>query len=388
MGGRRLRVAMIAGIPVGISPWWLLIVALLTASLSAGYFPGRVPGIGPAAAVGLALASVLLVFAGVLAHEFAHALVARRHGVVIDEIDLWLLGGVARMRNQPRRPGDELRFALAGPALTAVLALAFGAAAWALRPSAPAALRAFVDYQLQVNLAIAGFNLLPALPLDGGRAARALAWKRTGDLQRATVAAARAGRAIGFALIYLGAFAVILGVAAGLWMALLGGFLIVAATGEQRVAELEAALAGLTAEDVMSTPAVAVSEDLPSVAPDESTAALLERPAFLRIGRAVVVDAARRPLGVVSLSDLQGRVPAASGGPAHPRDQSPPEVTHMSAIGPVRRDARAGAPRRRMPDVGPSQRPLPPRRRPRPRPVPPRMPDVGPLPLHDGAPRR
>ena len=360
MPGRSIRIARIAGIPVGISPWWLLVVALLTWSLSVGYFPQAAPGLSTAASVAFALASVLTLFAGILAHEFGHALVARRAGVEIEEIDLWLLGGVARMRTQPKRAGDELRFALAGPAVTAVLAIVFGAA-WALSAGAPDALRAFVAYQTQVNVAIVGFNLLPALPLDGGRVARALIWQRTGDLRRATVLAARAGRWIGYALIYLGALGVLVGAFIGLWSAVIGLFVVAAATAEQRQVELETALDGLTAADLMSVPVVAVdaSATLAEVreairrygyavfpvvdgtgalvgvldakrtvgAPDEATAGaladradalvlrpgdpvrpLLERQAFLDLGRAIVVDAQRRPLGVVSITDMERRM--------------------------------------------------------------------------------
>ena len=126
MPGRSLKVARIAGIPVGISPWWLAIVALITWSLGAGYYPVEVKGIASLASYGLGLASVLLLFASILAHEFGHALVARRRGVQIEEIDLWLLGGVSRMKGQPKTPGDELAFALAGPVVTAVIAAVFG----------------------------------------------------------------------------------------------------------------------------------------------------------------------------------------------------------------------------------------------------------------------
>jgi Zn-dependent protease len=367
MAGRSLRIARIAGIPVGVSPWWLLIVALLTWSLAAGYFPERAPGIAAAAAVTLALASVLTLFAGILAHEFAHALVARRAGVEIVEIDLWLLGGVARMRNQPRRAVDELRFALAGPALTAVLALAFGACLWALSPTAPDALRAFVAYQVQVNIAIALFNLLPALPLDGGRAARALLWWRTGDLRRATALASRAGRWIGYGMVYFGALVILVGYVGGLWLVVVGMFLVVAATAERQHVELQAAVEGLSAGELMSTPAVPLPARLPlsearaairasglpvfpvvedsgvvvgvldarhaaeqgtvgeaaardpalRLGPDEPAAGLLERPAFLREGWAVVVDALGRPLGIVSIADLQRRQNAQR--PAGPR---------------------------------------------------------------------
>jgi Zn-dependent protease len=185
MLGRSFKVARIARIPVGISPpWWLVIVALITWSLGAGYYPVEVNGIAPLASYGLGLASVLLLFASILAHEFGHALVARRRGVEIEEIDLWLLGGVSRMRGQPRTPGDELAFALAGPAVTAVVAVVF-AAVWLLLPrSAPSWLRALIVYEAEVNAVILAFNLIPAFPLDGGRVARALLWRRSGDISR------------------------------------------------------------------------------------------------------------------------------------------------------------------------------------------------------------
>src|ERR1035438_4803576 len=122
MPGRSFRIARIAGIPVGVSPWWLVIVALITWSLGASYFPEEISGIAPGASYALGLASALLLFASILAHEFGHAIVARRHGVKIEEIDLWLLGGIARMSGSPKTAGDELRFALAGPAVTAVVA--------------------------------------------------------------------------------------------------------------------------------------------------------------------------------------------------------------------------------------------------------------------------
>ncbi|MBV9799609.1 MAG: hypothetical protein JO039_16300 [Solirubrobacterales bacterium] len=108
MPGRTFKVGRIAGIPVGISPWWLVIVALCTWSLGSGYFPAEVKGISSLASYGLGLASVLLLFASILAHEFGHALVARRRGVEVEEIDLWLLGGVSRMRGRPMTADDEL----------------------------------------------------------------------------------------------------------------------------------------------------------------------------------------------------------------------------------------------------------------------------------------
>src|SRR5271165_599283 len=181
MPGRSLRIARIAGIPVGVSPWWLAIVALITWSLGSSYFPEQVHAISPAAAYALGLASALLLFASILAHEFGHAIVARRHGIEVEEIDLWLLGGVSRMRGEAHDPGDELRYALAGPAVTAAVAACFGVAALLLPSSTPESVSAFIEYQFLINALILGLNLLPAFPLDGGRVLRAVLWSRLGS---------------------------------------------------------------------------------------------------------------------------------------------------------------------------------------------------------------
>jgi Zn-dependent protease len=248
---------------------------------------------------------VLVIFAGILAHELAHALVARRAGVEIEEIDLWLLGGVARMRTQPQRAVDELRFALAGPAVTAVLVALFGAAALLLPRDAAPALHAFVAYQWQVNAAIVAFNLLPALPLDGGRAARAILWRRTGDLRGATVVTALGGRGLGYAMIGLGTLAALAGYLAGVWGALVGFFLVVAAASERHQVDLAEAVEGLTASDLMSSPALAAPAEVPRIDADAPVQTLLESAAFQRLGRAVVVDADGRPLGVISITDIE-----------------------------------------------------------------------------------
>ncbi|MGO9882946.1 MAG: site-2 protease family protein [Solirubrobacteraceae bacterium] len=367
MPGRSFRIARIAGIPVGVSPLWLIIVALITWSLGASYYPGEVHGITPAQSYALGLGSALLLFASILAHEFGHALVARRRGVQIEEIDLWLLGGVARMSGQPKTAGDELRFALAGPAVTAVVTGLFGALALALPGSAPAALRALVGYQVEINLLILGFNLVPAFPLDGGRVARALLWRRSGDIAAATDAAARLGRAFGYLLIGFGVLLAFDGAPGGLWFAVIGVFLVIAAGAERVQQQVVSMFTGVSAGTVMSQPAVSVACDLAldeaagyfaryrftafpvtdsagrtkgmlgidqlervpaqhrrttavadvmnrdaSLLIGEQTDVghLLEQPGFAQFGRAVVVDHAGRPLGVVSLTDIQRTIRA------------------------------------------------------------------------------
>ena len=326
-------------------------------------------GIAPVAAYGLGLASALLLFASILAHELGHAVVARRHGIAVEEIDLWLLGGVAKMQGQPRHPGDELRFAAAGPAVTAAIAAVFGALVLVLPSSAPEALRALLTYQLEINAIILAFNLIPAFPLDGGRVARALLWRRSGDLNRATSVAATLGRGFGRVLIALGLVGVVFGQPAGLWFALIGFFLSMAAGAERRQQQIESTFSGVTVGELMSRPAVSVPaeltldeaarayfaphrysafpvvdrtgraigvltiERLMAMAPAEravilagraadrdaallidepaDVAVLLQRPAFGRVGRAVVVDRSGRPVGIVSMTDVQRAMRAA-----------------------------------------------------------------------------
>lgn len=388
MPGRSIRIARIAGIPVGISPWWVVIVVLFTWLLGDSYFPEVVHGISPATSYALGLASVLLLFVSILAHEFGHALVARRHGIEIEEIDLWLLGGVSRMRGEAHEPDDELRYAIAGPAVTAVIAACFGLAAALLPSSTPAIVRALIEYQAYVNVAILVLNLLPAFPLDGGRVLRALMWRRSGQVGRATERAASIGRGFGYVMIALGGVELLSGAPEGLWLALIGFFIVMAAGQQAMGAQVQAALSGVHARDLMSTPVVSIPErasatqaltdwfvpyrytafpvvdddgqavgllSLPQIERltrqqratrwageiadrdpsllvdgEEDVVRLLERPAFIRVGRAVVIDEGRRPIGLVSITDVQrtlrasqladagrdragGRAPAATG---------------------------------------------------------------------------
>ncbi len=363
MPGRSIRITRIAGIPVGVSPWWLAIVALITWSLGGSYFPEVVHGISPGASYALGLASALLLFASILAHEFGHALVARKHGIEVEEIDLWLLGGVSRMRGEAHDPRDELRYALAGPAVTAVIAAVFGVALALLPSSTPAVIRALVEYQVLVNSLILVFNLLPAFPLDGGRVLRSLLWRHSGEIGRSTQTAASVGRGFGYLMIFLGALEFIGGAPEGLWLALIGFFVVVAAGQQAAGAQVQAALSGVHASALMSSPAVSIPErtsleraesdyfaryrytafpvidaqgravgllslaTIEALAPQqraahhvaelaerdpqlivtagEDVARLLERPAFARVGRAVVIDEHSRPLGIVSITDVQ-----------------------------------------------------------------------------------
>jgi Zn-dependent protease len=303
MSLRSVRIGRLAGIPIGVQPLWLIVVVLIAWSLGAAYYPDQAPGVSAAGDYALGLLSALLLFASILLHELGHSVVARRHGVEIEEIDLWLLGGVARMKGYPKTAGDELRFALAGPAVTLAIALGFGLLAAALPASTPDAIEALVAYQLFVNAAILVFNLLPAFPLDGGRVARALIWKRSGDLQRATATAATVGRGFGYLMVGLGVFGTAAGAIGGLWLAVVGVFVILAAKAEEGGLRVRTAFEGREAGRFVSFPAVTVPAGI-------SVAEALERCFVPYRYTAFPVIEDGRPVGLIDVAHVE-RVPAA-----------------------------------------------------------------------------
>jgi Zn-dependent protease len=241
MGGgvtSSVRLGRIAGIEIGAHWSWLLVVALLVWSLADGVFPQTHPDLSPGTHLVMAVAAAILFFVSITLHELGHALQGRRDGIAIDGITLWVFGGVARLRGRIPSPGAELRVALAGPAVSLVLGVVLVAAA--LLAPLPDAVDGVTFWLGQINLTLLVFNLLPALPLDGGRVLRAVLWMRRRDYLSATRTAALFGRGIGQILIAGGvALAILVGDHGGLWLAFIGWFVVGAAE-----AELENALAG------------------------------------------------------------------------------------------------------------------------------------------------
>jgi Zn-dependent protease len=255
-----LRFGRIAGIPVGASWSALLIAALIAWTLAGSVLPAEVPGLGPAAYWLAGLAGAGLFLGSLLAHEIGHALVARRAGLRVRGITLWLLGGVALLEDEPATPGDELRVALVGPAVSLALAVAFGLVAVAGSLLAlPTAVVVVLAWLAVGNAALAVFNLLPAAPLDGGRVLRGLLWRRHGSRVRASVTATQAGVWVGAGLVAYGLLGTFTGWGIGtLWTALVGWFLISAARQERDYAIARSGLEGLRADQVM-TPAPAAA---------------------------------------------------------------------------------------------------------------------------------
>jgi len=253
-----LRLGRIAGIPVGASWSVLLIAALFAWSLAGSILPGLVPGLVPSTYWAAAVVATGLFLGSLLAHEVGHALVARRAGLRVRGITLWLLGGVAQLEDEPASPGDDLRVAIVGPAISLALAVGFGVAAAGLALlGAPALAVAVLGWLAVGNVALAVFNLIPAAPLDGGRVLRALLWRRHGNRARAAVTAATAGQVAGGVLIAYGLLGVLTGWGIGtLWTVLVGWFLVAAARQEREQTVIRHGLVGLRVGDVMTPTSV------------------------------------------------------------------------------------------------------------------------------------
>lgn len=221
----------IAGIPIGLNWSWAIVFGLFVWSLSQSVFPSTNPGLTHGTYALMAVAAAMLFFLSLVLHELGHALVAKRKGVEIDGITLWLFGGVARIRGALPSALAELRIAVAGPLVTAVLVLVWGGLARASH-FAPA-VDGVVAWLAYINLILLGFNLLPALPLDGGRVLQSALWRARGDLGWATTVAAATGRVVGIALI-AGGFLLIgtVGLESGIWLALVGWFVFQSAGAE------------------------------------------------------------------------------------------------------------------------------------------------------------
>ncbi|MEL3944351.1 MULTISPECIES: site-2 protease family protein [Streptomyces] len=278
-----LRLGRIAGVRVGVHWSTLFIVLLVVPTLALGRFPQAYPGEPAWAYWGLGLVAALVFIVSLLAHDMAHAVVARRSGVAVDGVTLWMFGGGARLRGEARDPCTELRIAGVGPLTSLVAAVFFtGTAAWMAVLSAPGLAVECVGWLAAMNFVLAVFNALPAAPLDGGRVLRAYLWHRGGDPVRAARGAAMAGRYLGWFMLLTGFASVLLsGVLVGLWAALVGWFLIAAGTAEGRVAQLQEALHGVTVRQVMTRSPV-------TVAPSETVAGFLGALPFRRHAHVVV----------------------------------------------------------------------------------------------------
>jgi Zn-dependent protease/predicted transcriptional regulator len=290
------QLGRVAGIRIGINWSWLIVFALIVWSLASVVFPSQNPGFSDGAYLAIAVVAALLFFVSLLLHELGHALQARREGVEIEGINLWLFGGVAQFKGDFPSAGAEFRIAIAGP----LVSLAIGVLCVLIAGIAglPSAVDGVVTWLGFTNLILLAFNLLPALPLDGGRVLRSALWYFKGDLQWATWVASAIGRGFGFLFIALGIFMFIVeGAFSGAWLAFVGWFLLQAATGEARYVATRQALDGLKVRDVMVREPVTVDADL-------SLGRFMDEIASSRRYTTYPVIEARSPIGLLAFRSV------------------------------------------------------------------------------------
>lgn len=257
---RGLRVGTIFGIRITIDYTWFIVFVFFAWSLAFGYFPARHPGFDKAAYVIMGLVSSLLLFVCVLVHELSHSYVSNRLGVKVDEITLFLFGGVAHLSGEPQDPVVELKIALAGPFASAALAGGFWLAARLVGGMINPMVAVTLSYLAMINIVLVVFNMIPGFPLDGGRVLRALWWLKSGNLVRATRVASAAGKGFAFLLIILGTVQMLTGNLAGLWSIFIGVFLQQAAGSSYEQLLIKQTLEGVKVRDLMSTDVVTIEE--------------------------------------------------------------------------------------------------------------------------------
>ncbi len=257
-----IRIATIRGIPVGIHYSWFIVFFALSAILALGQYPRTYPDWSETHYWIVAAASVLLLFFSVLLHEFGHALVAQKLGIAVISITLFIFGGVAALGQEAEKPGDEFKIAIAGPIVSILTGLTFGGL-FILFGDVSEQLSALLGYLALVNIALAVFNLLPGFPLDGGRVLRAILWKVTGSVRRATRVVATIGALLGGLLFIIGILTIFQGnLVNGLYGVALGWFLQNAATQGRLQVEQEVALKNVYVKDLMDPEPVTVSPEL------------------------------------------------------------------------------------------------------------------------------
>lgn len=259
-----IRLGRIAGIPIALDYSWFVIFFLITWSVGFAIMPAEYPGMGTLAYAAMGLVASFLLFASILVHELAHSVVARRNGLKIGRITLFLFGGVSEMQEEPKTARLELKMALAGPltsvALAAVLFLAWQAS---LLVGASVFVQAPLNYGAFFNGIIAAFNLIPAFPMDGGRVLRSLIWWRNKDILRSTEIAAGVGKSIAYVIMFLGLLFVFgVDIVSGLWLILIGWFISSGAQGELRNMVIQEELSGRPASDIMTRRVDAVPPEM------------------------------------------------------------------------------------------------------------------------------
>ncbi|MFF0341461.1 site-2 protease family protein [Kribbella sp. NPDC004875] len=301
-----VRFGRISGVEVGAN-WSLIVLVLLVAyGLATAVLPELAPGHQAGVYWVIGIVAGLLIAGSLLLHELAHSVVALRAGIPVQRITLWMLGGVSVLGGEPASPRTAFWVSASGPLTSLGLGLGSGVLALLLNiAGAPQLLAATLVWLGVMNVFLAVFNLLPGLPLDGGRILRAALWWRTGDPNQAALSAGRAGRVIGVVIAAIGLAEWVTGRYTGLWLVMIGYLIVTSVAAESRTARLRIALDSTPVAAAMSVPPLTAYAAMPI---DRFAADVMTRAHDARDVVFAVVDLDARPTGTVSLRRL-ARVP-------------------------------------------------------------------------------
>ena len=253
--GSAFNLGKVFGIQFRLHYTWFIVFVLISMSLSWYYFPSLNLDLTPLAYWVIGIASSLLFFASVVAHELAHSLVARTNGIPVKSITLFIFGGIAQITREATKANAELKMAAAGPACSLVLGGLFGLL-WLFSRGISEPMGAMTSWLAQVNVILAVFNLIPGFPLDGGRVFRSILWRFTGNYKLSTRIATQVGQGVGYLFILSGISIMFLlrgGWFSGLWLILIGWFLRNTASSSYHQAQWREALREVSASQVMTS---------------------------------------------------------------------------------------------------------------------------------------
>ncbi len=291
------------GIPIQINPSTFLILGIVTWSLADGILPAQNPEMTTLDRWLTGLLTALIFFASILFHELAHAWEARRNGIPVQSITLYIFGGIAQLTGKPKSPGAEFRVAAIGPASSMLLAAVFLGLNQVIGDRGN--LGAATQWLSYINLILALFNLLPGYPLDGGRILESIVWGITGKQETGVRVASTTGQLIAYGLMALGAYRVFQGdVFGGVWFVMIGFILHNAASAEKRAFLQRGQLAGTSVAQVMG---IVREKEVPAGVTLQD---LVERNILGQGQGSFIITAAGNPVGVLSLRDV-ARAPRA-----------------------------------------------------------------------------
>jgi len=260
-----VKLFRVLGIQISLNYTWFIVFGLIAWSLASGYFPSQYPGLSRSTHWVMGFLAAVFLFLSVLAHEVTHSYIAKKEGMDVKEITLFIFGGVSQLAKEPEDPRKEFKVAIGGPLSSLILAFIFWILSKATSQNPNLILfTGLLGYLAFINLSLVIFNLIPGFPLDGGRVLRAIYWSKTGSLKKATRIASETGKWVGVGIIVLGLLLVLTGnLIGGFWFVIIGIFLRSAAEGGLQQVVMKGALEGVKVKELMSRGVITVEPSLP-----------------------------------------------------------------------------------------------------------------------------